>query len=107
MAVHWCYEYELYSVSNFKVNVTFNLTDRQLDKTTETIPTNGLDYAVTPNKVPVEDIIIQVEATVRCVPPDQTEQIRQEALAQNITETQSKASKKPTERQQYSGPSRR
>ena len=84
------------------VNVIVHSTDRNLDKTTESILTRGLDYAVTPNKVPVEDFVIHAEAAIKTLPPEQSEHIRQETArilrkskppAPNITPAQRQALK--------------
>ena len=57
-------------------NVIVNLTDYKLDDPTISILTKGLDYAIAPKRIPVEDIIVQVESAIKPLSAEQSELIR-------------------------------
>ncbi len=58
--------------------VIINLTDKQLDPPTISALKKGLNFAVAPNRIPTEKIISGVEAAIRRIPTDTSEEIRQE-----------------------------
>ena len=53
-----------------------NLTERKLTEDETSVLSKGGNFAVTPRKIPTEDIIAQVEAGIRNLPAVATEEIR-------------------------------
>lgn len=56
-----------------------NLSDHQLSEEERSVLSKGENFAITPKSVPVEDIIANVEASLRKVPQEIAEKIRQES----------------------------
>jgi hypothetical protein len=67
---------------NHNTNTTssnvINLSNQQLDPPSQRVLDYGLNFAVAPNKIPVKELICDIEAAIRPLPLDTTEMIRQE-----------------------------
>ena len=55
-----------------------NLTKYELTQDQISVLSKGRNFAITPNKIPVEDIISSVEASIRSLPESESEEIRTE-----------------------------
>jgi hypothetical protein len=77
-----------------------NLSDQTLDDGVASLLQKGLNYAVTPRTIPIEDILAGIEKTVQSLPVEMAEEARQETVRiiknssrprSNITTAESKA----------------
>ena len=57
-----------------------NLTERELTSEETSVLSKGGNFSITPDKVPVEDIIANVESGIRALPRDVAEEIRIETF---------------------------
>jgi hypothetical protein len=55
-----------------------NLSNQQLDPPNQRVLDYGLNFTVAPNKIPVKELICDIEAAIRPLPSDTAETIRQE-----------------------------
>lgn len=55
-----------------------NLSDISLDYATESILKKGLNFAITPNKIPVEEVISNIEVAIKNLDITKSEEIRQD-----------------------------
>ena len=60
------------------MNCVVNLSDEELDKSTMDILQKGLNFTLTPHRIPHEEIICAIEDTVKGLLDDEAEDIRQE-----------------------------
>ena len=58
--------------------VVQNLSDYPLSDAAKSLLAKGLNFAITPKSIPVEDIISNVESAIRDLPAAESEEIRQE-----------------------------
>ena len=56
----------------------FNLSSLSLDKTTSDLLDKGLNVAISPHHLPFEDILCNIENSLRCLPPHEAKEIRQD-----------------------------
>jgi hypothetical protein len=57
-----------------------NLSGRTLDDRVSSLLQKGLNYAVTPRTIPIEDILAGVKKTVQSLPVEMAEEARQETV---------------------------
>jgi hypothetical protein len=57
-----------------------NLSSQTLDDGLQSLLQKGLNYAVTPQNVPIEDLLTGVEKAVRSLPIESAEEVRQETV---------------------------
>ncbi|XP_046395822.1 uncharacterized protein LOC124163079 [Ischnura elegans] len=62
-----------------EVKVIVNLSKLPLDPAAQSILQKGFNYALTPKKIPVEEIISGVESAIGHLPPSAAEIVRQDA----------------------------
>jgi hypothetical protein len=55
-----------------------NMSSKPLDEPSKSVLRKGLNFAVTPNRFPMEDIICSVEAAITHLPTEAAEEIRQD-----------------------------
>ena len=63
----------------FMANTVVNLSDRQLTEEECSVLAKGANFAIVPDTVPVEEIISNVESSIRNLPQDVADEIRTEA----------------------------
>ena len=73
-------------------STVINLTKHRLTKDQVSVLAKGKNFAITPVNIPTEDIISNIEVTIRCLPQTEAEEIRCEAsrvlkTARNLTRT--------------------
>ncbi|MCY6525048.1 hypothetical protein, partial [Actinobacillus pleuropneumoniae] len=57
-----------------------NLSDFTLDHAAESILKKGLNFAITPNKIPVEEVISNIEVAIKNLDIEKSEEIRQDIV---------------------------
>ena len=57
-----------------------NLSNQQLDPPSQWVLDYGLNFAVASNKIPVKELICDIEVAIRPLPSDTTEMIRHECV---------------------------
>ena len=60
--------------------MVINLSDQNLDDGVSSLLQKGLNYAVTPQYTPIEDILASVEKAVQSLPVETAEEARQETV---------------------------
>jgi hypothetical protein len=61
-------------------NTVIDLSDQKLEDGISSLLQKGLNYAVTPRSIPIEDILAGVEKAVQSLPVETAEEARQETL---------------------------
>ena len=81
-------------------NFIANQSKYPLDADSESILKKGLNFALTPTRIPVEDIICGVESAIGHLPPDEAEIVRQDTcrILRNATSQHQKANVTKRER---------
>jgi len=89
------------NTNNIKGTV-INLSDQKLEDSAISLLKKGLNFAVTPKSIPIEDILAVVEKAVKSLPEETAEEARQETVRilknssrprQNLTRTEKAALK--------------
>jgi len=57
-----------------------NLSDQKLDDAVSSLLQKGLNFAVTPQSTPIEDILTSVEKAILSLPVEKVEEARQETI---------------------------
>jgi hypothetical protein len=76
--------------TNNEKGTVINLSDQKLEDGATSLLQKGLNYAVTPRTIPMEDIFAGVEKAVQSLPVETAEEARQETvrIIKKLLETQ-------------------